>query len=422
MALPVKTIVGRTEEPPRLACDFTSQEFKQNPFPQLARLREAGPLVSTRVPLFGQALVATNYAAVSELLRDHQRFAINPRAAGNRFVGTILRWLPRNLQPLTTNMLLRDEPDHRRLRRLVEQAFQRQTIDQLRPRLESLADEALAQLQKEAERSRGGVDLIENFARPFPLAVICELLGLPPEDRPRFTHWASRFSKSSTAWGILSGLRGLSKLLSYVRQEFRRQQLRPRAGLMAALIAAEEAGDRLTEDELVAMVFLLLAAGHETTLHQIGHSVLTLLDHPAHLAQLRADEALGDTAVQELLRHVSFAQVAKPRYPTADTEFCGYPVRRGQMIFACLASANYDPAEFPRPESLDLRRTPNRHLAFGTGIHFCLGARLASVETEIALRKLLTRFPHLALSGDRSQIRYTPRFGTRSLARLLVRW
>src|SRR5262249_20309890 len=151
--------------------------------------------------------------------------------------------------------------------------------------------------------------------------------GLPPKDRPKFTRWASRFTTSTSVLGVLWGFSGISKLMRYIREEFRRQTRQPRGGLMAALIEAEEAGDRLTEDELVAMVFLLLAAGHETTLHQITVSVLTLLDHPQQLAELTADWGLADSAAQELLRYVSFAQITKPRYPREDTEFCGQPIR-----------------------------------------------------------------------------------------------
>jgi hypothetical protein len=159
----------------------------------------------------------------------------------------------------------------------------------------------------------------------------------------------------------------------FVREEFRRQVRQPRGGLMAALIEAEEAGHRLSEDELVAMVFLLLAAGHETTLHQIACSVLTLLDRPERRAELLADWSLIDSAVQELLRYVSFAQVTKPRYAGEDTEFRGREIRRGQMVFGCLAAANSDPTVFESPNRLDSRRHPNRHLAFGAAIHFCLG-------------------------------------------------
>jgi cytochrome P450 len=238
-----------------------------------------------------------------------------------------------------------------------------------------------------------------------------------------FTRWATQFSTSTNFLGIVRGLfTGVRPLLRYAREEFRRQSREPRGGLMAALIEAEEAGDRLTEDELVAMVFLLLAAGHETTLHQIALNVLTLLDHPRELAELRADWSLADSAAQELLRYVSFAQVSKPRYAREDTELHGQTIRRGQMIFACLAAANSDPAAFEDPERLDFRRHPNRHVAFGTGIHVCLGATLARVETAIALERLFTRFPGIEIAVPRSQLRFSGRIGTRALLALPVRW
>lgn len=413
--------MNSTREPPAVEVDLLSQAYKRNPFPTLARLRDAGPLVRIRLPFFGRVLLATTYDAVNELLRDHHRFVQSPITAGNPWMGTLVRWLPRPLKPLTTHMLLRDPPDHRRLRGLVDQAFLRHSVEALRPRLETLADEALDRLAAQARRTSGGVDLVEHFARPFPLAVICEMLGLPPEDRPKFTRWASSFSSASTPVDVVWALAtGVSRLLRYVREEFRRQRRRPRGGLMAALIEAEEAGDRLSEDELVAMVFLLLAAGHETTLSQISGSVLTLLDHPQQLAELAADWGLADVAVQELLRYVSLAQFTKSRYAREDTVFCGHRIRRGQQVIACLAAANSDPSVFDHPERFDLRRQPNRHVAFGTGIHVCIGAKLARVETAIALERLFTRYPSLRLAVPRSRIRYTGRLGTRALAALPV--
>lgn len=410
-------------DPPAVEFDLTSQAFKRDPFPTFARMRQVGPVIRIRLPMFGKVWLATSYEAVNDLLRDHPRFVQNPGMAGNRWMGTLVRCLPGVLRPLDTNMLLRDPPDHHRLRGLVEKAFQRQSVEALRPRLEALADTALDRLAAEAGRSGRGVDLLAQFARPFPLVVICELLGLPPEDRPRFTRWASSFSAASGVpsmlWGLLTGI---SKLMQYVRAEYRRQSRQPRDGLLAALIEVEEAGDRLSENELVAMVFLLLVAGHETTLHQIAGSVMTLLDHPQQLGELKANWGLADSAVQELLRYLSFAQISKPRYAAQDTEFHGQPIRRGQMVFACLAAANSDPSVFEHPERLDIHRQPNRHVAFGAGIHFCLGAKLARVETAIALQHLFTRFPDLRLAIPRSQVRYTSRFGTRGLVGLPVKW
>lgn len=412
-----------TQAQPLIRLDLSSAEFKENPFPTLAQLRASGPLVRTRIPFFGKIWLATTYEAVTLLLRDHGQFVQNPATAGNRLMGGIFRWLPRSVRPIASNMLLRDPPDHRRLRCLVDQAFLRQSIEALRPRLVALADDALDELSRQAAASAPqGVDLLEHFARSFPLAVICELLGLPPEDRPKFTHWASGVNKATSLPGILWAMRGFSQMMGYLREEIKRQTARPRDGLLAALIQAEEAGDRLSEDELLAMVFLLLAAGHHTTTHQIAASVLTLLDHPAELDQLKADWSLADSAAQELLRYVSFAQVTKPRYARQDAELLGQKILRGQMLMGCLASANSDPAVFEHPEKLDLRRHPNRHLAFGTGIHVCLGAMLARVEVSIALERLFTRFADLRLAVPRSEVHYLPRFGTRSLTALPVTW
>lgn len=409
-----------TTAPPVVPFDLCSQAFKQDPFPTLAKLREQGPLIRVRLPLIGKVWMATTYDAVNELLRDHRRFIQNPADAGKGATPLIMRCLPRSLRPIMTNMLLRDEPDHRRLRGLVERAFLRQNVEALRPRLEVLADQAINRLADQAGLSPEGVDLLEHFARPFPLSVICELLGLPPEDRPKFTRWASRVSTAGSFAGFMLAMPGLSKLMRYLREEIQRQTAHPRSGLLSALIQAEEGGDRLSEDELLAMVFLLLLAGHETTLHQIAGSVLSLLDNPDQLRALTADWSLAESAVQELLRYFSFAQVTKPRFAHEDVEFQGRSIRRGQIVIACLAAANSDPERFEDPTRLDIRRAPNRHVAFGAGIHVCLGAKLARAEIEIALERLFSRFPDLHLAVPRSQVRYTKRMGSRGLIALPV--
>ncbi len=356
----------------------------------------------------------------TQLLRDHHRFVQDPATAGHRWMATLRRWLPKSLRPLTRQMLIMDEPDHRRLRRLVEQAFQRQSVEALKPRLVTLADETIDHLQHAANRQPQGVDLIEHFARPYPLAVICELLGLPPEDRPRFTRWASGITGASSLLGIVWGLGGLSRMMRYLKEEIARQRAAPREGLLAALIHAEAEGDRLSEEELLAMVFLLLAAGHETTLHQIAGSVVILLDHPEPRRAIAASGHVTDGLVQELLRYLSFAQVSKPRYAREWMEFHGQQIHKGQMLFACLASANTDPACFVDPERFDPTRDPNRHLAFGSGIHHCLGGKLASAELAIALERLCARWPDLRLAVPRDELAYIPRFGTRSLRTLPV--
>jgi cytochrome P450 len=403
-----------------LRFDVRSPAFKQDPLPTLARMRDAGPVIRVRLPLVGTAWMATTYDAVTELLSDHHRFVQSPAAAGNRWMAMLLRLLPRTLRPLTTALTLRDEPDHRRLRGLVDRAFRVRSIDALRPHLETLANQAADELVRQVSAATT-VDLIAHFARPFPLAVILELLGLPPQDRSKFTKWASTVTSGPSVVGVVRGLRGLGRTMRYLQDDIARQAVARREGLIGSLIDAEEAGDRLTEDEMIAMVVMLLVAGHETTVHQIAGSVLTLLDHPDALRTLTADWSLVHDAVEELLRHLSFGQFSKPRFAREDVVFRGRRIRRGDMLFACLAAANGDPAVFPQPERLDLRRAPNRHVAFGDGIHYCLGAALARTEVQIALHRLFTRFPNLSLAVPRSQIRFTGPFGARALAALPVR-
>jgi cytochrome P450 len=209
-------------------------------------------------------------------------------------------------------------------------------------------------------------------------------------------------------------------MMRYLKEEIARQRTAPRDGLLAALIHAQADDDCLSEEELLAMVFLLLAAGHETTLHQIAGSVVILLDHPEHRHAIAGIGHVTDAMVQELLRYLSFAQVSKPRYARDDIEFRGRPIQKGQLLFACLASANTDPACFVDPERLDPARDPNRHMAFGSGIHYCLGAKLAAAELSIALARLFARWPGLRLAVPRDALTYIPRFGTRSLTALPV--
>jgi len=410
--------VART--PAFVRADVRSPAFKRDPLPTFARMRDAGSLVRMKIPVLGNLWVATTHDAVTELLSDHHRFVQSAAAAGNRWMAAALRFLPRTLRPLTTHMLLRDEPDHRRLRHLVDRAFRVRSIDDLRPHLETLADEAADGLAERASHA-AAVDLLADFARPFPLAVICELLGLPLEDRPKFTKWVGKISSVSSPLDIVFVVHGLAKTTRYLRDEIARQSVRPRGGLIAALIEAEHDGDRLTDDELLAMVLLLLVAGHETTVHQIAGSALTLFDHPEALEALHADWSLTHGATEELLRHFSFAQFTKPRFAREDLVFQGQTIRRGEVLLGCLAAANADPSAFDHPERLDVRRTPNRHVAFGDGIHHCLGAALARAEVEIALRRLFTRFPNMALAMPRADVRFTGAFGARSLRALPVR-
>jgi cytochrome P450 len=247
------------------------------------------------------------------------------------------------------------------------------------------------------------------------------LLGLPEEDRPQFRRWVEALMTVTSLWGAFRFLPGLFRLVGYFKRHFEQCRREPRPGLMTALVQAEQDGDKLTENELLAMAFLLLVAGHETTVHLIGGGVLALLETPEQKARLLADWSLAPSSVEELLRFVSPVQVAKPRYVRRDLEFHGRPLRRGEILVPMLASANADPALFEGPERMDVARAPNPHVAFGTGMHFCLGAQLARVEAQVVLEKLFARFSNLSLALPGSTLQYTGRLGIRALTALPVR-
>lgn len=395
--------------------DLVSREFNQDPFPTFARMRGCGPLVQTRLPLLGKVWLTTTYDAAKEVLRDDKTFVRDPGNAGTTRLAGLPWWLPRIVGAFAENMLGKDEPDHRRLRTLVEDAFLRRSVDTMRPRIVTLADHALDNWQRAAAAgNNSSADFVAHFARPFPLAVICELLGLPEQDRPKFTRWARRLMKIGSVFGILAALPGLAKLRKYLQREFQNCRERPKPGLISELVAAEQAHDRLNDDELLAMVFLLLLAGHETTVHLIGSGIVALLDHPDQKARLQADWGLATSAVDEVLRFMSPVQFTKPRFASRDLELHGRSIRRGEFVLPLLAAANCDPDHFTDPETFNISRDPNPHMSFGTGIHVCLGLKLARTEAEIAFERTFTRFPNLALACPRSELQWLPRIGLRA--------
>lgn len=400
--------------------DLVSAEFKRDPYPTVTRMRECGAVVRGKLPLIGPVWLVTTHRAVTELLQDHTTFVRDPANAGKRTIAGFQRWMPRRFLSLANNMLGRDEPEHRRLRSLVEQAFLRHSVERMRGRIEMLADRFLDEAAGQAGPGNG-VDLVTHFARPFPLAVICELLGLPEADRPRFTRWGGRLSAMASPWGLLRAVSGIRKLDQYLRRQTRILRRERRAGLLSALVEAEEAGEKLSEDELVAMAFLLLMAGHETTVHLISGGVLALLQCPDERRRLVEDWSRIGTAVEEVLRYVSPVELTKPRYASRDVTWHGQAIRRGENVLGVLAAANRDPARFVQPDRFDITREPNPHLSFGTGIHVCLGLKLARAEAQIALQKLFTRFPDLKLAVPGDEVQWRGRLGLRVLRALPVR-
>jgi cytochrome P450 len=289
-----------------------------------------------------------------------------------------------------------DPPTHTRLRQLMNTAFTPRAVERLRPRILEVVDDLLGRIE-----GHGHMDAIRDFAYPLPVIVIAEMLGVPVDDRDRLKAWSDELalfvgSSLGAPDKYERARRGVAEMTDYFRGLVAARRRQPRDDLISGLAAAEERGAVLSEDELVATCVLLLFAGHETTTNLIGNGLLALLRHPDQLQALRDDPGLAPSAVEELLRYDGPTQV-QTRVAQEDLELSGRSIRRGDRVFLMLNAANRDPARFPEPDRLDLRRPDNHHLAFGYGIHFCIGAPLARLEGQLALTTLVRRLTDLAL-------------------------
>jgi hypothetical protein len=371
-------------------------EFLADPYPTYHRLRAEDPVHHSPLGFW----VLTRYEDVSSVLRD-PRFVKEPLAAlvAARFGAEV----PRGVG---LSMLDRDPPDHTRLRSLVSTAFTPRVVEGLRPRIQQIVDDLITRAE-----AAGGMDVIEEFAYPIPVNVICEMLGVPVADHERFRGWSLDIARGlDSIWlppdSEIPRRSAASRhaISDYFRGLIAQRRASPRNDLLSALIAAEAAGDKLSEEELVATCILLLIAGHETTVNLIGNGMLALLRHPAELRRLRESPGLITSAVEELLRYDGPVQ-RTARVASADATIGGRTIAKGDMVMPFIAAADRDPAQFPEPDRLDLSRSDNRHIAFGWGIHFCLGAPLARIEGQIAIDALVRRLPGLELATHEPEYR-----------------
>lgn len=393
--------------------DFTSEAFFRDPPKAIAALRMSGPLVATRFPIVGDVWITTTHDATAQVLKDGATFTLRKEdgdVAGLRW------WMPRYVRTIANNMLTMDEPDHTRLRSIVDEAFRRRAIVAMEPRIRAIADG----LADEIFANGSPADLVQCYARILPLAVISELLGLPPADRPKFIAWANEMSSLTNVVSFFRLLFAFRKMRAYLERQLQIARVQGGEGLIAELIQVEREGGQITPDEMVSMVFLLLAAGSETTTHLISGSAYELLRNPGLRDWLEEDWSRVNLAVEEFLRFVSPVQFSKPRYVRRDVEVEGVRLKKGDRVMVMLAAANMDPAMHVRPEHLDLERKPNRHLSFGTGIHFCLGHQLARIEAACALEALFVRWPKLGLAVEAAEIHWRRRPGLRAIAKLPV--
>jgi cytochrome P450 len=370
--------------------------YRRDPYPVYAELRKNRPVVRSR--LVG-AWILSRHRDVEFVLRD-RRFTTDRNAISlMKLVRRGARDAPDLLNFLDHDLLMIDGPRHARLRKLVSKAFTARRVESLRPRIETLAEELLDRVAMRAN----GADLVADLATPLPATVIGEMLGVPPQDREVLLHWSHELVELLDPLSGREGLdppkRATRSLAEYFRQLLDERRRAPGADLLSALVSAEEEGEQLNEAEILALASLILVAGHETTTNLIGNAVLCLLRAPSERKRLQDDLSMLPAAIEEFLRFESPVQLTD-RVATEDCEIAGVRIRRGQLVGVLLGSANRDPERFPEPDRLDLTRSENRHLAFGHGAHFCLGAQLARLETEVALKVLLRRFPDFRGSGE----------------------
>ena len=401
-------------QPPRV--DLFDPAFKADPYPTYARLRSSAPVYRAALPDGRGVWLITRYEDVLAVLKDH-RFVKDWRGALTPEQLAQVPPIPEVMKPLSQNMLDTDPPDHERLRALVSKAFTPRLIERLRPRVQAISDGLL-----DAVQDRGEMDLIDDYAFPLPITVIAELLGVPAEDRNNFREWSDAAVSGNASQEYMEQILipHMQAFTDYLRALFEEKRSNPKDDLVSALVRAEEAGDRLSEDELLGMVFLLLVAGHETTVNLIGNGVLALLQHPDQLRKLKEDPSLIKPAVEELLRYDGPVETSTERFAREDVEIGGQVIPRGEMVLVVLAAADHDPERFPDPDELDITRTDNRHLAFGKGIHHCLGAPLARMEGQIAISTLLRRMPNLRLKGSPESLSWRPGMILRGLRGLPV--
>jgi cytochrome P450 PksS len=393
--------------------DFSSQNYFRNPAAEIEKLRLAGPVVDVRFPIFGRVWTTTTQDLADRVLKDSGHFTLR-RDDGS--IAGFQWWMPGVLRTLAHNMLSMDEPDHRRLRDIVEEAFRRRAILEMEPHILAIADGLAEELFSDGSPA----DLVDRYARKLPLSVICELLGLPLADRPKFTAWASGFTRFTGAIGFLSMIPNIFAMKRYMERQLDAVRQKGGEGLVAELVRVEKEGGQISPNEMVAMLFLLLFAGHETTTHLISGSVYELLKNRGLRDWLEEDWNRVNLAVEEFLRFISPVQFTKPRFVRKDVELGGVRLKKGDRIMPMLAAANLDPQANANPEKLDLERKPNRHIAFGTGIHFCLGHQLARIEGAAALKSLFRRWPKLELAVDESEIKWRKRPGLKAIERLPV--
>lgn len=409
--------------------EVLSPDYFVNPYPTLAYLRENEPVYPAKDQHGNPFWLLTRYDNAVALLKD-QRFSKKPLdRAGYEDMMPLPKMLKplimpmikplmnRSFGPLMNNMLDLDDPDHARLRSLVHKAFTPRLLSTMQSRIDvisnALIDKAMA---------KGEMEFINDFAFPLPITVISEILGIPSSDQEQFRQWSNSLISTHGNGNMFTMMQNVNALIRYIEKQLDERRITPQDDLMTALVQAEEEGDKLSSEELVAMCVLLLTAGHETTVNLLGNGLFALFKHPEQFALLRENPEFVKTAVEEFLRYDSPVHNATERYAREELEIQGVRIAKGDKVLAGLAAANHDPEQFPNPETFDICREPNRHLTFGQAIHYCVGAPLARMEGQIAFQLLLERLPEIHLAVPADSLEFRPNLFLRGLKTLPVRF
>ncbi|PFL61065.1 cytochrome P450 [Priestia megaterium] len=387
--------------------DLFSQQFHQNPYDYYKKIRPHQPFAKVKMLNEGHSTwMAFTYKAAEAVLKD------------NRFIKDMRTVFPdemtdENLPPIAQSMLFVDPPDHHRLRSLVQSGFTPKRIEKLRGRIEEIARE-----QAKIMSNKRTVDFINAYAFPIPIRVICELLGIPSEDQLDFQRWSNALVdiNDDSEYDKVN-----LEFMAYLEKLTEQKRVSPGEDLMSYLIQAEEGGERLTVSELYGVIMLLIVAGHETTVNLIANGLLALLTHPEQLALLKVDPSLVAQAIEELLRFNGPVEFSTDRWAKESFTFMGQQVEKGDHVIVSLASADHDPSVFVKPSNLDITREKSPHLAFGKGLHYCLGAPLARLEGEIAIRVLLEEYPDITLAAELSELEWRQSLIIRGLKQLPVK-
>ncbi|MED1091041.1 cytochrome P450 [Bacillus paramycoides] len=405
----MKNKVGRKIED---GINLASAQFKEDAYEIYKESRKVQPILFVNKVEIGKEWLITRYEDALPLLKDN-RLKKDPANVFSQNRMKMYLSLD-NSDHLTTHMLNSDPPNHNRLRSLVQKAFTPKMITQLEGRIQEIADDLINDVQQ-----KGTLNLVDDYAFPLPINVISEMLGIPKEDQAKFRIWSHAVIASPvTPEEIKDTEKQLSEFITYLQYLVDVKRQDPQEDLVSALILAESGGHKLSAPELYSMIMLLIVAGHETTVNLITNTVLALLENPDQLQLLKENPKLIDSAIEEGLRYYSPVEITTARWAAEPFKIHDQTIQKGDMVIIALASANRDETVFENPEVFDITRENNRHIAFGHGSHFCLGAPLARLEAKIAISTLLKRMPGLQISGNREEIKWQGNYLMRSLEEL----